>query len=254
MIRRTVAWTGLPARSIVAFGDGVAVAILGGWQPGRRTNMVSGLPLRAEVVDEATAASLGWRSMRATVDIDCDHRRDMVKEMVVFDDHDLKGQSSRPTLPTTWGQPDRLAYLGGVIAAVCQGVKPAGSPEPSELAKSTVTSPPPVVSRRPTTAPAPTPAKVRGAVASIAPIPSREPRAAAGPVVQIAAGGSEEGARHALQALQAPGLAGLTREVQKATKDGKPLYRAVIGGFASRGDAVSFCQALQKARQSCLVR
>ena len=256
-----VAWTGLPARQIVGFGDGVAVALVEGPPSGARTGLVKGLALRGEAVDEETAASLGWRSMRSAVDIDCDHGRDLVRSMEVFADHDFKGAASSPKLPGTWGQPDRLAWLGSVIAAVCKGGSSA-----AEVAASPPPSPPAVPARRakPTPAlaaltpfrPPPHPASSAPAPATSKPLamPASALPTGAGPVVQIAAGGSEEGARRALASLQAPSLVGLTRSVLTATKDGKPLYRAVVGGFASRAAAVSFCQDLQKTGHACLVR
>ena len=258
MIRRMVAWTGLPARQIVGFGDGVAVAVVSGAGNGARTGVIKDLSLRAEVVDDDTAATLGWRSMRSTVDIDCDHGRDLVRSMEVFAAHDLKGPSSSPKLPGGWGQPDRLAYLGGVITALCKGGSvavdtspPTRAAAPAHQARSKPTSPArPPAALTSNTAPVISPP----AAAKPAPTPPLARRPAGGPVVQIAAGGSEAGARQALASLQAPGLAGLTRSVQIAAKDGKPLYRAVIGGFASRAEAASFCAALQKAGHACLVR
>ncbi len=237
----------------MGFGDGVAVAIVGeGPQVGGRVGLVKSLPLRAEVVDETTAATLGWRSMRSTIDIDCDHRKDLVLSMEVFAEHDLKGASSKPKLPGTWGQPDRLAYLGGVISAVCRGGYVTAE-APTRAWSEAVVAPPSSPARLPparrghppVTATRPEP------VAAVRPASSA---AADGPVVQIAAGGSEEGARRALAQLQAPSLAGLNRFVQTATKDGKPLYRAVIGGFASKAAAVAFCAALEKSGRTCLVR
>ena len=256
MIRRMVAWTGLPARQIVSFGDGVAVALVDGPPSGARTGLVKGLALRGEAVDEETAVSLGWRSMRSTVDIDCDHGRDLVRSMEVFADHDLKGASG-PKLPGTWGQPDRLAYLGAVISAVCKGgsscrsgglaaAQPAAPARRSPSRRSRRSH----RSGRHRTPPRPLPRPQTASGRK----PVSAPTTGAGPVVQIAAGGSEEGARRALASLQAPGLAGLTRSVQMATKDGKPLYRAVVGGFTSRAAAVSFCQDLQKTGHACLVR
>ena len=141
MIRRMVAWTGLPARQIVGFGDGVAVAVVSGAGSGAHTGVIKDLSLRAEVVDDDTAASLGWRSMRSTVDIDCDHGRDLVRSMEVFADHDLKGPSSSPKLPGGWGQPDRLAYLGGVIAAMCKGGSAAADISPPKRPPSRAAAP-----------------------------------------------------------------------------------------------------------------
>ncbi|MHB8530360.1 MAG: SPOR domain-containing protein [Caulobacteraceae bacterium] len=249
MIRRMVAWTGLPARTIIGFGDGVAVAIVGGQAGGGHGGVTKGISLRAEVVGEAAAASLGWRSMRSTVDIDCDHRRDLVTAMEVFADHDLKGVSKRPALPGVWGEPDRLAYLGGVISALCGNrvvasgaSSPAVSPRPLRIDKGS-RGPPTIVS---------VPATARPTVTAKAATPTAPSVASA--AVQIAAVSHEAAARRALARLETPAMAGLTRRVDTVRKNGQMIYRAVVAGFASRAEARSFCASLRKAGQDCLVR
>ena len=49
-------------------------------------------------------------------------------------------------------------------------------------------------------------------------------------------------------------MAGKTKRVEPTTADGKTLYRASVGGFASRQDAVAFCDALKARGHACLVR
>jgi outer membrane biosynthesis protein TonB len=49
-------------------------------------------------------------------------------------------------------------------------------------------------------------------------------------------------------------MAGKTRKVETVAKDGKTLFRAYVGGFASRADAVSFCASLKAAGKPCFVK
>ena len=49
-------------------------------------------------------------------------------------------------------------------------------------------------------------------------------------------------------------MAGKTKRVEPTTADGKTLYRASVGGFTSRQEAVAFCDALKSRGRACLVR
>jgi hypothetical protein len=48
-------------------------------------------------------------------------------------------------------------------------------------------------------------------------------------------------------------MAGKTRKVEAATKDGKTFYRAYVGGFATKAEAVSFCAALKAKDKPCFI-
>jgi hypothetical protein len=98
-------------------------------------------------------------------------------------------------------------------------------------------------------APAPTPTP--------APAPAAATASTAGSMVQIGAFSSpalaDKGWSDVAQVL--PGqMTGKTKAVQVVEKDGKTFYRTSVGGFASKGDAASFCAALKAAGKSCLVK
>ena len=48
-------------------------------------------------------------------------------------------------------------------------------------------------------------------------------------------------------------MAGKTRKVEAATKDGKTFYRAYVAGFGSKAEAASFCAALKAKDKPCFV-
>jgi cell division protein FtsN len=89
--------------------------------------------------------------------------------------------------------------------------------------------------------------------------PTIKPTASAvsGPMVQIGAFSSEVLAEQSMNAIAAkiPGrTAGKTLKIEKAEVGGKTLNRALVGGFKSKADADSFCDALKAQGGACSVR
>jgi hypothetical protein len=76
-------------------------------------------------------------------------------------------------------------------------------------------------------------------------------------VVQVAAGDTEAQARDELARL-ARAEPELMREavtrVARAVVGGRAYWRSLVGGFASRADAVGFCRALTARSRACFVR
>jgi cell division septation protein DedD len=78
-----------------------------------------------------------------------------------------------------------------------------------------------------------------------------------GPVAQIGAFSSQalaEKGWNDVAAIQPGKMAGKTKKVEVANRDGKTLYRAFVGGFASRSDASAFCASLVAAGKGCIVK
>lgn len=144
-------------------------------------------------------------------------------------------------------------------------------------APATVAKPPVVVAAKPAApvAPVTTPVAPRPPVTAAAPPPT--PPAATRPVevaparptiatpppptsnaqVQIGAFSStslaDDGWNEVARLL--PGqMAGKTKRVEPVSRDGSTLYRASVGGFASRQEAAAFCEALKSRSRACLVR
>jgi cell division protein FtsN len=103
---------------------------------------------------------------------------------------------------------------------------------------------------KPATRPKPGPAVVAKTPASIV-------AASGGALVQIGAFPSaalaEKGWSDAVHVLPSQ-LAGKSHKIEVATRDGTTFYRTLVGGFANRADAVSFCSALKAAGKPCFAR
>jgi cell division septation protein DedD len=81
--------------------------------------------------------------------------------------------------------------------------------------------------------------------------------AEAGSVAQIGAFSSQalaEKGWNDVAAIEPGKMAGKTKKVEVATRDGKTFYRAFVGGFASRADASAFCASLVAAGKGCIVK
>jgi hypothetical protein len=145
----------------------------------------------------------------------------------------------------------------------------AAEPAPSAPApvKEVAAKPLRVAAANPPAAPKPTPAPAASAAKPVKPPKPTPAVAAQAPVPAAASGGgvlvqigafsssalAEKGWSDAAHA--APGqMAGKTRKVEAASKDGKTFYRAFVGGFANHADAVSFCSSLKAAGKPCFVK
>ena len=78
-----------------------------------------------------------------------------------------------------------------------------------------------------------------------------------GPVAQIGAFSSQalaEKGWNDVAAIEPGKMAGKTKKVEVASRDGKTFYRSFVGGFASRSDASAFCASLVAAGKGCIVK
>ena len=132
-------------------------------------------------------------------------------------------------------------------------------PRPAPATPLRAESPAAPAPSEPTAQPAPRPSPP-----AIAPAP---PAAAAAPVASAATGA---GLLVQIGAFSSPSLAdkgwndvarllpgemvGRTKKVEPVAKDAQTLYRAYVGGFASKGEAAGFCGDLKAAGHSCLVK
>jgi hypothetical protein len=117
--RRAISASGLPRASVVSVKSDLVVAIRdrGAASPGG--GVIEGVVLQGEVTSAEAARSLGYRSMRSTVNVDCVRRRDLVVKMTVFTEPNAKGAAINRHVPGGWVQPSPDAYLAHVLRAVC---------------------------------------------------------------------------------------------------------------------------------------
>jgi hypothetical protein len=136
--RRAISASGLPRASVVSVKRDLVVAIRN-----RGTSkggvLVEGVTLQGEVVSAEAVRTLGYKSMRSTVNVDCARRRDMVTRMIIYPESKGRGEGVQRQVPGGWIQPSPDAYLGDVIRAVCANVAPAPMTVPVE--KTTRTPP-----------------------------------------------------------------------------------------------------------------
>lgn len=130
--RRALAASGLPRASVVSVKADLVVAIRGRGNASPSGGMVEGVLLQGEVTSAEAARSLGYRSMRSTVNIDCVRRRDMVVKMTVFTEPGAKGTAINRHVPGGWVQPSPDAYLAHVMRAVCGSTPRLAASEPVE--------------------------------------------------------------------------------------------------------------------------
>ena len=280
-----VAHSGLPRSAVVSVKPEIVVAIhdRDALKPADGAQKVR---LQGEAADEEMAERLGYRSMRSSVEINCETRRDRVVEMEVFPQHDLKGPGQKRPVPGGWVQPSEDAYLADVIRTVCRAPRPAAaevvaqvatetpqlrpaldtatkpSPRPaaSAPARAAKAVPPPLILAR-SEPPGPAPARsdppAPRLMAVVAPAPaSPSPARTPTPTLQAQVGAlsSEAAARRALDKLSPTLPRGLSTRVETATVGGRTYYRAMITGFAALSQAQAFCVEQRSRAAPCMVR
>jgi cell division protein FtsN len=139
-----------------------------------------------------------------------------------------------PEAPTSRPATPAPAPVAQPAAPAAPRSQPAPRPEPAPAAVPAARPAEPAPARNPTTPPPTSTAQVQiGAFSSSS----------------LADDGWNDIAR-----LMPGQMAGKTKRVEPTTTDGKTLYRAAVGGFTSRQEAVAFCDALKARGRACLVR
>ena len=256
----------------------------------KRTGVLEGVELQSEVTSETVAAANGWRSMRAVLDVSCPERRDRVRSMTVFEDHNGKGQAKALTPPGDWISPSQntdyglaaVKYFcgGGALATGASLPKPSSAQSPP--AKSLVTTAPPsphqIADNRVPEPAAPTSAQAMEldtttnsvgnadqATLSAEKDVRRTPKASSAQTktsasgsfaVQVGSTNTEADAKSILdhfKTAHADRFAGLHSQIESADVRGQRHYRALVVGFLDASSATRFCNAL-KPVNGCIVR
>lgn len=131
---------------------------------------------------------------------------------------------------------------------------PKAAPVAAAPAPAPVTIAPPAAKAEPVKTPAPV-VKPAPPVAKLA---EAAPKAAAGgAMVQIGAystTGMADSGWNEVAKLMPGQMAGKTKVVEKLDRDGKTLYRTLIGGFSTHADAERLCLALLSKGRDCSVK
>jgi hypothetical protein len=281
----------LPLSKVVSVGASSIIALRSAAPAGPPNPHLFRASIWAEVISPAAAASGGYLSWAADMDVDCQGRRSKAVKAVNYPQRNLQGPAKPASGAEDWVTPNPGTQLYSLISAVCdpdfhrpfdattakaETAALATSAERSTMAPAAQTRPAPASKAAPSPAPEPpvpspppkpAPAKAPGAVARVEPSaakPSPAPPASKAipkghnpAAVQIAASDSQAQAEAALKTAQrrfAQPLQGLDSGVVKVSVGGKTVYRALIHGFTARSGAIALCKMLQAQRQACFVR
>ena len=190
--------------------------------------------LNGQAQDQAAAAALGYGSMTALVEADCDPPRDKVERMDVYSQAALSGVHEVRPVPGVWGKPSAGSIMNDILIAVC--AQAANPPKSAPAAPERVE------------------AKALGAPPDSMMVPAPSATDAAEDLVdQLGAYSEASSARGRLAGATplAPSLRGV---VERRSVGGKEVFRAVVTGFAAASDAYAYCAALHQQGQTCWTR
>ncbi|WP_374570837.1 SPOR domain-containing protein [Phenylobacterium sp.] len=284
-----VAWlqanTNLDPNSVISVSPANVIGVMAVNRTDAPSGSVFRAQIRSEVISAETIGETGNYSWAADVEVDCQSRKGKVNRILDFPLRNLRGPPREAGGSAEWVSPPSGTHLFTVVSAVCdQGFRRPLAPV-QQLAQAPQQQPqlqaqaqpqprpqapiaPPPVQQAPASAPQPAPARqaapspapaMRPPVAAPAPQPPRP--VAPGPrspvAVQIGASDSEAGAIKALQSAAArfgDRLAGTSFATVKVDVGGRTLYRALVHGFPTSGDAQGFCAAYKASGHDCFVR
>lgn len=157
-----------------------------------------------------------------------------------------------------WRKPQAGTALDSAWRAVCdRNFRPPLAPGQARITPGVPlrpSLPPPQAPAPPATPPTAARAPPRPTPAATPPAP---PRARGSASVQVVSSAAEADARQKLASLRrrfGGALEGIEARVEPARVQGRAVYRGVFTGFASRREALAFCQTLKKAGEDCLAR
>jgi hypothetical protein len=138
-VRQVMAWTKAPEAQVIRTRSEIWVVMLSR-APDPADAGGADVVLDGEVVDEATGAALGYRSLRVKAEIDCAGTRERVTSLESFAGHGLAGARRVLDAPAAWSMPTEGGYMHAVIVAVCGA---AHTEAATRLARAVLPGPPP---------------------------------------------------------------------------------------------------------------
>ena len=280
-------WALDPAKTVSTGPDLVTILM----RPPTRnaqTGILEGAELKGEVVSETVAAANGWRSMSVFLDISCLSRRDRVRSMVVYAEHDRKGAAKNLEPPSEWIVPNFVTYGGAVVRYFCgdrglakrsQLIASLADLKTAPLAKDAFSpdyvSPSAPGLSKPPTRPldlAETPSQALSAAVTSAPAWRKSPghidnnavaadqpmrRGSLGDTaVQVGSSTVEADAKAILTHLQVDQSRRsntLRTTIETVVVRGRRRFRAIVIGFANLQEAANFCSTWHSP-DGCIVR
>ncbi len=194
--------------------------------------VVADVEIQGEVTSDAWAQQLGFRSMVAIADIDCQARRDRVLQFDGYDGGGLTG-ALRAVVPSDAWETPSGPQAAHVLALVCDGSEARNLAEAAS----------------PATPDAGSPAEGRSPARAAARPAGKRGRAA---VLQLGSYPTDAAAKTRLRQLGAL-PAGLTGDVAVAQVKGVTHYRAVVSGFDDAAAASAFCADRRLPAAGCWI-
>ena len=277
--------TDLPPEQVVAVTPSAVTAIVA------RARAVDGTieaRLRAVAITPQAAARSGVLAWEMKLDVDCKGGQVRPGATIGYASR-RAGADGIPLAPADagWRKPKPSTTLDASMHAVCdanfqppliaaptrvaqaQPTGPAASPAaPRPTVAPTVTrarstsaetpsSPPPRLT--PANVPIAAPMQAKPAPEKPKPVKAAPPAPTWGghAAVQVVSSPDQAETKKKLASLQrrfGAALQGADTRVEAAQVNGRTVYRGVVAGFATRREAVAFCQTLKQDRQDCLAR
>ena len=252
----------LPLTTVVGVGADSVFAVE------RRSDPAASPGVRAMIRQEAItpdfAKRLGGRSATMTVDIDCQGRRVFQRAVDLYTGSNRQGPSRQLGAAKDWQAIPAGTFMERVMVAVCDPAwRPPYSGDPMQTR--VVIAPPPAqpqpapVPAQPQPQPYPAPAPVYSP-APVPPPPPAPPSPRATPLVASARGtraelGVYDSADAALSFWRAAdlGAGGRRLRLELSASGGRTLYRAVVEGFSTHAEVLSFCRMVADLGADCAV-
>jgi hypothetical protein len=232
VLRWVKARTSIDRGAILSVGPQAVIAF-------ERKTAVAGTIVSAEVREELIGSDLatraGARSVRITLELDCDAHRYRILGRTLFALANLQGEGRNQAGSPGWAQVDETAPIGKAWQAVCSTdfVFP--------YAKSAAPSPPPSAS------PQLPPPPVK---------PAAPPRTGAYEVLlgSYSIPANAKGAVDKLTYGYASALGGRRPQISSVEVGGKSYSAVRVGPFATAADASGFCARIKPSGLVCVVK
>jgi hypothetical protein len=236
---------GISPDQVVAVTASAAAAVVGrSKRPDGRTEVL----LRAVSLNPTATARGGVLAWQVKLGVDCRTGEVRAGQTIGYGSQKAEGDAI-PLAPeeAAWRLPRPATTFDNAWRAICE----AGFEPPLGAAQ-------PQLASLPSSAPAPAPAAATFAEnATAEETPSAAPARTGRWVVQVVSSPDVADAHHTLATLQgrySETLQTLETRVEPAQVRGRTVYRGVVAGFASSGEASEFCATLKRDGRDCLAR
>jgi hypothetical protein len=236
--------SGIEPEQVVAVTSLAVVAVV--TPAGGKTGDVT---LRAQALSQEARTRTGFASWEMPLSVDCVRGMVRLGQTTGYLERipNSRGVSFGPA-ESSWRKPPQGTAVDNAWRAVCDPAfeRPLASRGVQVTSSAPAVRPPPA-------------ARAAADIARPIPPPTRAPRPApgSGVTVQVVSSPDADDSRLRLRQLRihfGAAFEGRETRIETAQVRGRTVHRGVVAGFASRGEAASFCGDLQRGGQPCFVR